>query len=486
MMNHLVRRMVSAPPRQTSLFPLASAAAVAGAVLSVSVVALTASSCEEHQQHLHGTGIHAHVEPAYQKYDGKEMLATSSSQNATTTTTIASRPSTGSKNDVITDTSSETSDVKRPKQEGSDDTNNANDDDNEDEPTTCILCLTFRSGPCRSVFLPYERCIKANPSPSHIDDAEDKDEDEANDGEANAVTTSSVDDNTATNNNNNDDDDYDDSDNQGAAPCADEAMPFLECISRNNNIHTLLFLQSYRELYIDPFETQLKEIKHVTPLPWTGIDIDWSELWNYANDHNLTLADFAATPSVDWNQFLSSGEYYRQADPDKDDDAIDTDLGVRDLDDCASDPTCPARDIILGNSVHDEPIHNPLTYTGDINILIPVSARVNLYDDTVHPVGDNNDDTVKGTDVGGNGRFRLHSCYARDQNGRLLGHNDDIETLMQEGATEYKLNLVIHPGETMCIKLYKIYIRGEKEEEARLYVSKSKFLVEAAYEAGLK
>ncbi|KAI2493695.1 hypothetical protein MHU86_20839 [Fragilaria crotonensis] len=340
-MNHLVRRMVSqssTPPRQWSLLPLASAA-VAAASLSLSVETFPAATCEEQ----HSPPPHYHSEHQQQHPSvppGLHGKHEDSNENE--------------KDDI--------------------------DEEEEDEVPQCILCLTFRSGPCRSFFIPYEKCLKANPSPDSSDyntgDESHVTDKNANHGEPNVTTTPVDDDATSTTNNHNNNNDDD-----PANACMDEVMPFLECISQYSNMHMLLFLQSYQQLYIDPFETHLKEIQTVTPLPWTGVDMDWSDVWTYANDNNLTLADFSATPSVDWNEFLSSGKYYYQQDDNDSTTGSTTTTTIKDLDDCASDPTCPARDLILGKSVHDEPIYNPQTFTEDIKTLIPVGVRVNLYDD---------------------------------------------------------------------------------------------------------
>ena len=97
----------------------------------------------------------------------------------------------------------------------------------------------------------------------------------------------------------------------------------------------------------------------------------------------------------------------------------------------------------------------------------------------------------------------IHSCYARDQNGRLLGHTSFQSQLKEAAAVaaagggggdasttttppttaEHYLSFFILPGKTTCVKFYKIY-KGENDE-IKMYVSKAKFLVEAAFEAGL-
>lgn len=194
----------------------------------------------------------------------------------------------------------------------------------------------------------------------------------------------------------------------------------------------------------DAFEAKLIKKNQPLPLSWSELDVDWSKVWKYAKSANLTLDDFGATP-IDWKPFLSGV------------------FGQRDLDDYVAgrNVVCKERDIILGDTVRSakEKLSDEL---GARPKLIEVKVRINLYDSDGAPV--------------------LIS-YAKDQSGTVLGYSY-FKDQKKGDVKEDFLRLYVEPGKTMSVKLYKVY-EGEKGDQ-RIYVSKAKYLVEAAFEAGLE
>lgn len=194
----------------------------------------------------------------------------------------------------------------------------------------------------------------------------------------------------------------------------------------------------------DAFEAKLIKKNQPLPLSWSELDVDWSKVWKYAKSANLTLDDFGATP-INWKPFLSGV------------------FGQRDLDDYVAgrNVVCKERDIILGDTVRSakEKLRDEL---GARPKLIEVKVRINLYDSDGAPV--------------------LIS-YAKDQSGTVLGYSY-FKDQKKGDVKEDFLRLYVEPGKTMSVKLYKVY-EGEKGDQ-RIYVSKAKYLVEAAFEAGLE
>lgn len=284
-----------------------------------------------------------------------------------------------------------------------------------DEPTHCQICMINRQGPCRSMWRKFERCMK-DKMPSEEGQATDKEK-----SDDSPQATSPV----------------------GEA-CDKYMMPWVQCIQNYPGLMSLLANQVYQQEFLDLYEKEIQDQLKGESLPWTGLDIDWSDLWDYAREKNLTLNDFGAIP-INWTRFLSG--FY----------------GQRDLDDYVAgrDVKCKERDIILGDTLKEVPIYDKETFQEDPTV-IEIRVRINLADSDGLP-------------------FDL--CYARDQTGRVLGF-DQFATQKEEGIKEHVLRLQIQPGKTRCVKLYKVY-KGENGE-VRFYVSKAKFLVEAAFEAELE
>ncbi|KAI2494935.1 hypothetical protein MHU86_19580 [Fragilaria crotonensis] len=99
-------------------------------------------------------------------------------------------------------------------------------------------------------------------------------------------------------------------------------------------------------------------------------------------------------------------------------------------------------------------------YVAGRNVVFKV--RINLYDTDGAPV---------------------FISYAKDQSGTVLGYSY-FKDQKEGDVKEDFLRLYVEPGKTMSVKLYKVY-EGEKGDQ-RIYVSKAKYLVEAAFEAGLE
>jgi hypothetical protein len=194
----------------------------------------------------------------------------------------------------------------------------------------------------------------------------------------------------------------------------------------------------------DLYEADQIKKNQTLPLSWSGLDVDWSKVWEYAKATNLTLDDFGATP-IQWKPFLSGV------------------FGQRDLDDYVAgrNVVSKEREIILGNTVRSK-VAQFKDYMNEDPKLIEVNVRINLFDADGSP---------------------LLMSYAKDQSGTVLGY-DKFEDQKEGGAKEDVLRLYVEPGKTMSVKLYKVY-QG-KDDERRIYVSKAKYLVEAAFEAGLE
>lgn len=284
----------------------------------------------------------------------------------------------------------------------------------KDEPTACQICMINRQGPCRDLWRRFERCMKDNMAPP----AEGEKEDISKAG-------SSV----------------------GSA-CDKYMMPWIECLQNHPNLYSVLANDVYQHEFVDFYEEDLMEQlrkEKKKPLPWKDMEIDWSDVWEYAKEKSLTLNDFGAS-AIDWGEYLSG--FY----------------GQRDLDDYIADRAVvltPERATILGDSMEIKPIYDPVTYTEDVS-LMEVRVRVNLADHDGMPI-----------DI----------CYARDQTGRVLGF-DQFASQKEDGVDEAVLRLNVEHGKNYCVKLYKAY-KGE-DGEVRFYISKAKFLVEAAFEAGLE
>lgn len=281
----------------------------------------------------------------------------------------------------------------------------------EDEPTPCSICRVNRQGPCRPLWRKFERCMKDN---VRNDDEEERGEEKEENSSSAAV---------------------------GIA-CDKYTMEWIDCIQPHRNLYMLLANEESQKEWIDPLETDLTDNMKVTPLPWKDADIDWSDLWGYADEKGWSLDDFGAT-RINWKAYLSG--YF----------------GQRDLDDYVADRDvkAPEVDIILGDSLKVKPIYDAETFQGDPEV-IEVRVRINLEE----PDG-----------------LVIDTCYARDQAGRVIGMEQPASKL-EEGVKEAVLRVSVQPGTTNCIKLYKLY-KGENGE-MRFYASKPKFLVEAAFEAG--
>ena len=212
-------------------------------------------------------------------------------------------------------------------------------------------------------------------------------------------------------------------------------------------LYLLLDMQRKRYGYIDKMEAELTKKSKALPLPWAELQVDWSKVWEYAKSTNFTLDDFGATP-IEWKPFLSG--YY----------------GQRDLDDYVAGRNVMSKEraIILGDTAEEVPIYDKDAFDACAQdpVLIAVSVRVNLHDDNGAPIA---------------------LCYARDQTGAVIGF-DHFEKELKAGVKDDVLWVYVEPGKTMSVKLYKIYKGEEETAEARIYVSKAKYLVEAAFEAG--
>lgn len=286
----------------------------------------------------------------------------------------------------------------------------------EDEPTHCSICRVNRQGPCRPLWRKFERCMKDNMKDDDDDDNNKEGKEKKDDISQSAASIGSA--------------------------CDVYTMEWIDCIQPHRNLYMLLANEESQKEWVDPLETDLIDEMKVNPLPWKDADIDWSDLWGYADEKGWSLDDFGAT-RIDWKAYLS-GLY-----------------GQRDLDDYVAgrDVKSPEVDIILGDSLNVKPIYDAKTFEGDPE-MIEVRVRINLEE---------HDGLV------------IDTCYARDQAGRVLGMEQPASKL-EEGVKEAVLRVSIQPGVTNCIKLYKLY-KGENGE-IRFYVSKPKFLVEAAFEAG--
>jgi hypothetical protein len=80
------------------------------------------------------------------------------------------------------------------------------------------------------------------------------------------------------------------------------------------------------------------------------------------------------------------------------------------------------------------------------------------------------------------GGVPIDLCYARDQTGRVIGV-EYFTSQKEQGIKEDVLRLYIEPSKTVSIKLFKVY---KSDVTLKYYVSKARFLVEAAFEAGIE
>ena len=107
----------------------------------------------------------------------------------------------------------------------------------EDEPTSCVICLINRQGPCRSVWRKFERCMKDNPSSDDDDDDDDND--------------------------NNDDENNNNSKSTMAEKCDKYMFPWITCVQSYRNTYTLISNAFFQKELIDEIEKTVNENQKV-------------------------------------------------------------------------------------------------------------------------------------------------------------------------------------------------------------------------------
>lgn len=100
----------------------------------------------------------------------------------------------------------------------------------EDEPTTCVICLINRQGPCRPLWRKFERCMKDNPS-----------SDDDTDGDENSNSSSS----------------------SMAEKCDKYMFPWIGCIQSYRNTYTLISNDFFQKELIDEIEKNIGENEKV-------------------------------------------------------------------------------------------------------------------------------------------------------------------------------------------------------------------------------
>jgi hypothetical protein len=137
--------------------------------------------------------------------------------------------------------------------EGEDDDPYANLPD-EDEETSCVLCNTFRQGPCRPPWRQLERCFK--------------------DGDA---------------------------DPSGAARCTKYFMAHQECISGYTNLYQLINLDQKQELIANTEKAVAEHERVCWPKAVAENFIDWSQWRSFCKDMGKTFQESLQTkpPSGD-------------------------------------------------------------------------------------------------------------------------------------------------------------------------------------------
>ncbi len=100
----------------------------------------------------------------------------------------------------------------------------------EDEPTTCVICLINRQGPCRPLWRKFECCMKDNPS-----------SDDDSDGDENSNSSSS----------------------SMAEKCDKYMFPWIGCIQSYRNTYTLISNDFFQKELIDEIEKNIGENEKV-------------------------------------------------------------------------------------------------------------------------------------------------------------------------------------------------------------------------------
>jgi hypothetical protein len=84
-------------------------------------------------------------------------------------------------------------------------------------------------------------------------------------------------------------------------------MPWVECIQKYPGVYTLLANKVYQEEFLDQYELELKKQHKLKPLLWKGLDVDWSDLWDYAKKNNLTVNQISEQLQWTGNAYFPKG-----------------------------------------------------------------------------------------------------------------------------------------------------------------------------------
>ena len=150
----------------------------------------------------------------------------------------------------------------------------------EDEPTSCVICLINRQGPCRAHWRKFERCMK--------DNTKDENAREDNDNESSTPPSSSL-----------------------GEKCDVYMLPWIRCIQEFRNRYTLISNSFFQKELIEDIESHISDderilLDNIDPASIVTLGEDWHEAKSMIES---TALETSATDenSIDKDDVLATG-----------------------------------------------------------------------------------------------------------------------------------------------------------------------------------
>jgi hypothetical protein len=151
----------------------------------------------------------------------------------------------------------------------------------EDEPTSCVICLINRQGPCRAHWRKFERCMK--------DNTKDENSSEDNDNESSSTPSSSL-----------------------GEKCDVYMLPWIRCIQEFRNKYTLISNSFFQKELIEDVESHISDderilLDNIDPASIVTLGEDWYDAKAMVESTALETSETDATTSTEKDDVLATG-----------------------------------------------------------------------------------------------------------------------------------------------------------------------------------